>query len=303
MSFFRKYEKINRLGKEETDGILDGLCYIEEKIDGANLSVWIEDGEIHVGSRNNDVTNNGTGFNGAVEYCRNHEGIKKLLSRHPELRLYGEWLVKHTVDYKATAYKKFYLFDIFDHSKNEFFDTMSVRVFSDDYEIDAVPFLAKLEKPTLEQIMIYVGKSQFGDRGEGVVIKNPNFINKFGSRECAKIVTESFKEDSGIVFGGNNKFSDTYWEVYVVNKYMTLPRVQKIMNKIQPMVDKKLGMEHIPRISATAYHDMLTEEIWEISKNAQGINFNSLKRIAIKKAIQIYKDIINDTISIADRIN
>lgn len=42
---FIKYPKIHRLGKEETEGILNALCYIQEKIDGANTSIWIgEDG-------------------------------------------------------------------------------------------------------------------------------------------------------------------------------------------------------------------------------------------------------------------
>ena len=39
---FKKYPKIHRLGKEETEGILDGVCYIEEKLDGANASIWID---------------------------------------------------------------------------------------------------------------------------------------------------------------------------------------------------------------------------------------------------------------------
>jgi len=30
---FKKYPKIHRLGKEETEGILEGTCYIQEKID------------------------------------------------------------------------------------------------------------------------------------------------------------------------------------------------------------------------------------------------------------------------------
>src|ERR1035437_9101650 len=112
MATFRKYEKIYRLGKDETAGILEGICSVTEKLDGANLSVWLGDGnEIRVGSRNNDLTANGNGFNGAVAYCNSHEGIKKFFLEHPTKRLYGEWLVRHTLSYNETAYKKFYLFD------------------------------------------------------------------------------------------------------------------------------------------------------------------------------------------------
>ena len=94
---FIKYPKIHRLGSDENDGILIGKCYIQEKIDGANTSIWIEDGEIKCASRNNELTG---GFNGFVDYVKSHEGIKRLLTEHPDYRLFGEWLVRHTLSYK-----------------------------------------------------------------------------------------------------------------------------------------------------------------------------------------------------------
>jgi hypothetical protein len=297
---FRKYDKVHRLGKEETEGILEGICHIEEKVDGANLSIWMdESGQFHVGSRNNDVTFKG--FNGATEYVFGHEGIQNYLRDHPQDTLYGEWLVKHTIDYKATAYKKFYLFDIYDNATGEYLNPELVHHVAEKYGIEQVPYLGAIENPTVDQLKALMGKSAFGDRGEGVVVKNVGFKDKFGNHCYAKLVSESFKEDSGIVFGGNNKFSDTYWEMWIVNKYITLARVQKIMQKIQPMIDKKLDLEHIPRISSTVYHDMITEEMWEISGKAKKIDFDALKRIATKKTIQIYKDILNDSISVADQ--
>jgi hypothetical protein len=39
---FQRYEKIIALGKEETDGILNGDVWISEKIDGSNTSIWLE---------------------------------------------------------------------------------------------------------------------------------------------------------------------------------------------------------------------------------------------------------------------
>jgi len=70
---FLKYPKIHRLGKSETEGILDGQCYIQEKIDGANTSIWMdEDGTIHCGSRNNDLT-----YNKVVDMWR-AQGLKCL---------------------------------------------------------------------------------------------------------------------------------------------------------------------------------------------------------------------------------
>lgn len=296
---FRKYEKIHRLGKEETDGILEGTVHVEEKIDGANLSIWLgEGGEIRVGSRNNDLTAKGEGFNGAVAYCNSHPGIKKFFEDKPSCRLYGEWLVKHTVDYNPTSYKKFYLFDI--HDGEYFYYTDVVHEIAKQYGIEHVPYIGEFKNPTVEQLKELVGKSSFGDRGEGVVIKRVGFLNKFGEQCYAKIVDESFKEDNGVTFGGNNKFSDTYWEMRVVNKYIDVPRVTKIMQKLQPLIEERLDMKHIPRICDSVYHDMIQEECWEIAKDVKSLDFEALKRIAHKKAKQVYVDILNNTISVAD---
>lgn len=302
MNQFVSYGKIHRLGKEETDGILEGLCHVQEKVDGANTSIWwdAESQWIRCGSRSKEVKE---GFNGFVDYVHTHEGIKKMLADHPEFRLFGEWLVRHTIQYKETAYRKFYLFDIFvtaDEDQGSWLSHDQVERLGKEYGIETVPYHGVLENPTVEQLRELVGKSAFGDRGEGITIKNLAFKNKFGDTVFAKIVTESFKEDNAVVFGGNNKHSDTYWEMYVVNKYMTLPRVKKIMDKLQPVIDERLDMKHIPRICDTAYHDMITEECWAIAKDVKKLDFDVLKRVAFKKSKQIYVDILNDSISVAD---
>ena len=42
MSEFLKYQHIERLNTQETEGITDGICHIFYKIDGTNASVWME---------------------------------------------------------------------------------------------------------------------------------------------------------------------------------------------------------------------------------------------------------------------
>lgn len=300
MNEFRSYGKIHRLGKEETEGILVGVCHVQEKIDGANTSCWLDEtGEMKLASRTRVLGDEE--FNGFVSYMKGHEGVKRLLADHPTWRLYMEWMVRHTIAYKETMYRKAYLFDIW--TGDGYVPQDWIRTIGAQYSIDTVPHHGIFENPTVEQLMEYVGKSEFGDRGEGVVIKNPGFVNTFGDNVFAKIVTESFKEDNAVTFGGNNKHSETYWEVYVVNKYISLARVEKIMHKIQPLIDEKLDLKHIPRITGTVYHDMWQEEGFAIAKDIPKLDFRALQRIANKKTIQIYKDIIMDSISVADRKN
>lgn len=294
----RHYGKIHRLGKEETQGILEGTCHVQEKVDGANVSIWLENGELMMGSRTRTLRGDET-FNGFIPYVKENKGINDLLKQMPEFRLYGEWLVRHTIAYKETSYKKFYLFDIWDDVTQCFVPAEKVKEFAEQFGIDTVPMHGTFVNPTVEQLQEFVGKSEFGDRGEGIVIKNLSFVNSFGELCFAKMVTESFKEDNAVVFGGNNKYSDTYNEVYVINKYMTVARVKKIMDKLQPVIEEKLDMKHIPRIMMSAYHDMLIEEIWAIQKDVPKLDFKSLKRISDKKSKQIYIELLTGDVSVA----
>lgn len=286
---FKTYHKIHRLGAEENEGILLGKCYIQEKVDGANASIWLEEDGIHCGSRNNDVTEGS--FNGFVEYAKVHEGITKYLQENLTHRLYGEWLVRHTIAYDELSYRQFYLFDI--ETETGMLEHDKVYEIADKYSIKTPQLFAVLDYPSQEQIKEFVGQSTLGNLGEGVVIKNHKFVSKFGEYSYAKVVTEKFKEDSAITFGGNNKHADAYWEIYCANKYVTPGRVEKIMNKIQPTVDKKLGMENTARIINTVYHDVITEEIWEIQKKVPSLNFKKLSGLCQKKAAQTYHELIN----------
>lgn len=48
---FHPYQHVEKLGTAEVDGILDGTVYVFPKLDGANASVWLDDGEVKCGSR------------------------------------------------------------------------------------------------------------------------------------------------------------------------------------------------------------------------------------------------------------
>lgn len=295
---FKAYPKIHRLGKDETEGILDAPITVQEKIDGANISIWLgSDGLVHCGSRTRELTE---GFNGFVDAVKANPLIKEYLTSFPTHRLYGEWLVKHTITYPDAAYKKIYLYDIYVQDFENFVPQLVVETTARALKLEYPHIFATNQVLTEDKIQEMVGKSAIGPTGEGVVIKQEHFINKFGDHAYAKVVHQNFKEHNAIVFGGNNKHSETYWEMYIVNKYCTVARVQKIMNKIQPTIDRKLHMEQTSQVANTCYHDLITEEAWEIAKKVPAINYKALQRLCMKKFIQIYHDILNNSLSIAD---
>lgn len=296
---FKTYPKIHRLGKEEVEDILVGKVTVQEKIDGANVSIWLDEGVVRVGSRTRELPLDES-FNGFQEAVNANKKIKSFLVKYPTVRLYGEWLVKHTITYPDEAYRKIYLYDVYDEKEESYWSQRGVKEAAQQMGLEYPEIFAEDVVMTTEDILPFVGKSFVAANGEGVVIKNVEFTNKFGDNVYAKVVHEKFKESNAIVFGGNNKHSEAYNEMYIVNKYCTLGRVQKIMQKLQNVTEKRLDMEHTSQIAGTCYHDMITEEIWGIIKRTTLIDFRRLQRLSYKKFIQIYHDILNNSLSVAD---
>jgi len=50
-----------------------------------------------------------------------------------------------------------------------------------------------------------------------------------------------------------------------------------------------------------SYHDLLTEEVWEIAKKNGVIDFRKFKGLCAQKSKQIFHDILHDDISVADK--
>ena len=127
---FNKYQHVERLGTTETDGIETGECWLFPKLDGSNGQVWVNDnGIISCGSRNRELSldNDNQGF---MSWVMQQYNIINFLNKYPNLKLYGEWLVPHTLrTYRKDAWNKFYVFDVVD--KNGIEDLMKARHYID----------------------------------------------------------------------------------------------------------------------------------------------------------------------------
>lgn len=163
MSDFIKYQHIEKLSNyDETEGILNGNVFVQPKIDGSNCCIWLEDNEIHCGSRNKriDILDNDH-----AEFMRyiydNKEKYLKLLNKYPNRIIYGEWLIPHTIKtYVKTAWNRLYVFDIV--SKDEFYtDYIEIEKVCKKLKIDFVPVLAKLRFPKTEDITNLVNQNHF----------------------------------------------------------------------------------------------------------------------------------------------
>src|SRR5574343_1213719 len=135
---FLRYPHLEKLGNESVQDIDFGICHIFPKLDGTNASVWFEEVEgtprIICGSRNRqlnwklstpyvettdgDHQSDNAGF---AAWMKTEYHIHEFLVNNPELILYGEWLVPHTLKtYRDDAWRKFYVFDVYDRIKERF---------------------------------------------------------------------------------------------------------------------------------------------------------------------------------------
>lgn len=297
MVAFRKYPKVYRLGVEETEGLLNGVVTISEKLDGANFSIFFHENEVRWGSRNRLLPKD-ENFRGGQNIVVSNAKLHEYLSKNQDLILYGELLVRHTVKYDDSYYNKIYLFDVYDSSNN--------TNWAQD-EVEKLAALLDLEYPvnygtglfTLDEIKDFARRKERGVMSEGVVIKSLDFVNKFGDKVYGKYVNDEFKEKNNALFGNYNKSDPNYHELKIAADYVNLARLQKIINKLESQLGRKAVIQDTPRIIGMTQHDVITEEAWNIFRSVPVLNNRKLQGLIALRSKTIFHDILENDVSVA----
>jgi hypothetical protein len=200
MMNMKKYLKIERLKEEYEICFCPGdVITITEKIDGSNASVRYdaETGTLCAFSRNQQLDSSHTlrGFWNFVNTL-NPERFREVLGTR--YILFGEWLLRHTVQYPESAYQKYYIFDLYDTETETYCPHEQMTKAAEALGLPTVPLLYHGEFTSWEEIRKFVGvtKMQASPCGEGIVIK----LQKASSGRAPylpgylKIVTEQFSE-------------------------------------------------------------------------------------------------------------
>ena len=284
---FVKYPHLERLGTDDVEGILEGKVYVFPKIDGTNASVWMNDsGTIGTGSRRRVVTpeDDNQGFAAYVDKELAASCISTFLD-YP-WRLYGEFLIPHSLKtYRDDAWRKFYIFDVFDGEKfleyDEYYEPLNDRGF------DIIPIQAIVTNPTQEWLIKQLEANTYLIRdgegvGEGIVLKRYDFTNKYGRTTWAKIVRNEFREKHKEEMGVSPVVM--YSQEYEMSLLLTEHVVQKIVAEIQPWASRE-----IPHLLGRVWHEFITEEMWHILQKYKNptINFKALHRFIIKRVKEL----------------
>jgi len=292
---FIKYCDIERLNTEETESIFshpDDEIVIEEKVDGGNGAFWLEEGIIHVSSRNRDLTKEHDEKTFKVQ----REELMKILESQKEninsnYIYYIEWMQKHTISYGKDippiigldilpiegAFGKKPCF-IGRRAKEIEFAKISIPCVNLKGIFKVKELTDDLYKQFLEKSAYYDGKP------EGLCLKLYGRTNVWGRQIFAKMVLDEFKEMNRAVFGGLKKdTSDTF---KIVDTYCTEARIRKrvlaLTNEGGYPLDRKL-MHFLP---IAVCQDIFKEETGDILKNYKDISLGTLKQLVAKKCLE-----------------
>jgi len=295
MSEFKPYMHVERWGNSEVEGIEHGTCFVFPKIDGTNASVWMDGPVVRAGSRTRQLSLEADNA-GFLAWVEKQDNLKAYLAAHPTHRLYGEWLVPHTLKtYRSDAWRRFWIFDV--EADGTY---LSYDAYKEDLEkagLDFVVPMFKAENIHLEYLLEALKKNTFlieegSGLGEGVVIKNYDFINRYGNTIWAKVVRQEFKEENAKTFGINTIGLQAPVEKEIADKFVTEAMVEKVYAKI---VNEMGGWEskYIPRLLNTVFYDLIREETWEFLKehNLPTVGFQSLKAYTIQRVKLVKKEL------------
>lgn len=236
MKDIKRYTDIIRYGKPKTQGVIQegDMISITEKIDGANASFTRDlDNILGVScySRKLLLTEENTlrGFYGWVK--DNIVPIKDKLN--PNYRYIGEWLVSHKIQYKEESYYRFYMFSIWDEETEEYLSDDIVISEAERLGLKTVEYFYRGEFISYEHMSSFIGKSNITkdpNMGEGIVVKNVNYKDRYGKQCFVKLVSERFAEVQKQRLPKNPNITSK--EVELIKSILTKPRVDKLMHKL-----------------------------------------------------------------------
>jgi len=262
-------------------------------------SVWLEDGKINAGSRNRHLSleSDNAGF---LVWAQQQYNLLCYFKENHTHRLFGEWLVPHSLKtYKENAWKRFYVFDVaIDKDESEILhegdDTLRYIHYDDyragleKYHIDYIPPICKIFNSNYDQLIHQLEKNVFliedgKGCGEGIVLKNYGFRNKYNRNVFAKIITSEFKEKHAKTMGVSELRGARMIEEEIAEKFVTKALCEKVYSKIEN--ESGWNSKMIPRLLNTVFYDLVKEDSWEFVKEFKNpsINFKTLQHFTFQK--------------------
>lgn len=251
----------------------------EVKVDGSNASFCYDAKNKTVAAfsrrKQLDVSNT---LNGFFEFTQgfNEDVIEEVLGTR--YIVFGEWLVKHTVQYPDHMYKKFYMYDVWDRETEQYLPYEETiyfynKLIEGGITMEFVNTLYIGEFKSWEHILFLLEINTYGEKPcmEGVVIKRQSRLDSRSSRlpYYVKVVNEQFSEVHDTHVKKNidpEKLKEIEAQKALVAAIVTERRCQKILEKMieDNIIPADWGSEHmkdiVKNMPKLAFEDCRKEE-------------------------------------------
>jgi len=249
---------------------------------------------MHFGSRKREITPGDDNF-GFATWASNQLCLYRFFEVNPAMRLYGEWLVPHTLkDYEDDAWRKFYVFDVCASLPSgglKYFDYTLYAPVLEAFGLESIPPLGYLNPGDDPSKFLDASTFLVKDQapGEGIVIKNYEFVNKYGHKTWAKIVRDEFKARTGRVKGPKPAPIDA--EPAIIYQYLTEAAIKKVYAKMT--AGEEWEQKRIPELLSRVFYDLVSEEAYNfVSKlKMPTVNFKTLRRLSCDKVREVLPEL------------
>ena len=104
---------------------------------------------------------------------------KRIGKRSFRYKLFGEWLVSHTIVYPDDRYQNAYFYDVWDTESERYLEQDKVEDIVKRLNLIYVPVFYKGEFESWKHLKQFVGRTDLGgENGEGIVVKNMSKITR-----------------------------------------------------------------------------------------------------------------------------
>lgn len=269
----KKYKSIERYGKSSNELTARGNIVIWEKLDGANASFQREGDKVLCFSHNSYLDGSRDkqlgGFYGWVQENIKAEDLVE------GLVYFGEWLNIHKINYGDNL-KKFFFYDVYDSTKEIYLGMKDIRYEAEKVGLELAPIFYEGMYVSEDHIQSFVGKSMLAPDGigEGVVVKNYEYFDRFGVQKFTKIVTKAFQETNGAKVKEMKAKPDPL--TMFINDTVTEARIEKMLHKLvdEGKLKEDYAIEDmgdiLKALGSSVYEDVIKEEADTLAKLVKG---------------------------------
>jgi len=296
-----KYPKIYHIGSPEIEELLtiDDLVCVQTKCDGANARVvYDKEKDILIfGSRNRKLELNEDLSNWKFINVFKLAFLKNKNKFVPGYEYICESMQKHTLIYDNIP--DVIGLDIINLSTNEFLYWKDSKKMFEDIGIDFVHvhFERSGSDITINELKELIKTSIYRHgKDEGVVLKCYSRKSKFGNPLFGKLIDIEFKEKNKTIFKGETPEVITN-DSEIVNEYFTNGRFIKAINYFKDN-NEVINMSLMPKLFKYISDDILSENILDIAREYNSIEFKKFNNIIAGKSSKMLKEYLINEVKI-----